>query len=976
LRDIDGPRLLAIAAQPAEAVLPRLAAAIQPFLDVEDTTSADPEAYQSFQHWLRRRLSLAPSSPTDMIAHDRAQTNEWQAAIDELRQTLREAVGRQHLPTTCIEQIELDMLEPQSGEQTRWWRQRAALIGAGLVVLALIWIVKPWQQGLSGPASAPLTSKELIQKTLDGWTTTPITGTLHQKVTAIEPRLGQRPLITDVWLSGESTQHRVEVRNDSSLIEWQIGDDKNKLSYAAFPRASSCDWAVEASVLDQTARIYSLSVEEHRAARDAALTRGAYGQGYQALKAALAAPDLRSFGTRIENKTQLLVLGYTDRQSIPERKLLLWIDPLTLTLHAVREVADAGGQSTAHDLWRLETREVQETNISNVPPSWPGEALRRERLLDPRCPGLDPDHLLSMRSFISTRWWNSQQWYVPAEAPKDTKFAALVTQSWSSSGIIDSNQMSMIFVGSDRWLGLQLVPRDSSPSRGIERGNWLVNFDQESGTLRGNACRRFNDARSGFCIPSIRIRAEGWTQEELLTLIESFRPLDGQAWLQYNDLFLDPQPLPAEAQTVLEQSIAAIQQLKQGSLYSVSEQRMRIEPNLPKHQDPYHIPLELRFPERRVQEQWLVFEDSQITRYHNLIRHPRGDLLATQINDGKQYSEYYLPTSTLWRTSPGNFDSPTPSTFWLGEELLFSVISSRDPFTVRKDNNSWLLEQSFYEQPNQDGWFDDRYINVAGLGGWIEDLTDRTFVRRIWLDPATSLPLKTTIVGRDIQGNEVEILGIDISVQPQQEPFSEQIFSVPNMPPDTIAFEYDGNAQASMVKDSLDITLPNRVLMWRDGDIQTLRQLGTFNPEVFIAGDRSMTLFQATSATIPDLDQSGLIYSNRYRMLEDEALVVVRQGPSSLLRYLLRTQSTMSSGPDRSWTSSKALSATIAGEQRPVWLLGTSNNAMLVFEIDDLLVHVFGNDAAVLEQSVLPALSKLQWAAPVIAPTAEPPVTP
>ncbi|HEY0733578.1 MAG TPA: hypothetical protein VGD69_01625, partial [Herpetosiphonaceae bacterium] len=758
LRDIDGPRLLAIAGQPAEVVLPRLAAAVEPFLDVEDSSAADTDSRQMFEHWLRRRLGLAPATAVEGTAYDRAQSNEWQAALDELRQTLREAVGKQHLPTTCVEQIEIEMLEPRTDEQTRWWQQRAALIGALAVVLALIWIVKPWQQGLNGPAGAALTSKELIQKTLDGWTTMPVTGTLHLKVVASEPRLGQRPLTTDVWLTAESAQHRVEVRNGNSLIEWQIGDDKNKLSYAAFPLSSSCEWAVEASVLDQTARTFSLSAEQQRAARDAALTRGAYGQGYLALQDALAAPDLRSFGTRIEGKTTLLVLGFTDRRSTPERKLLLWIDPASYTLHAVREVADAGGQSNAHDLWRLQSSEELESKISSVPPSWPGQKQQREQLLDPRCPGLDQDHILSLRSFLSSRWWNFQQWYLPAEPPKDTEFAALVTPSFAASGILDSGLVSAIFVSDDRWLQLQMVARDSSPSTGIDRNGWRVRFDEDSSIVRGSACRRFTDTRSGFCIPSISFRAQGWTQEELLTLIESFRPLDGQAWLQYNDLFLDPQPLTADAQTVVEQSVAAIQQLKQGSLYSVAEGRARVDPNQPRFQDPYHIPLELVYPDHMTHEQWLVFADAQVAQYRSITKNLQGALLSTQINDGKQYSEYHLATSTLWRTPAQSFDGYRPSTSWIGEELLFSLITSREPITARKDNDGWVLEQAFYEQPNQDGWFDDRYISVSNVRAWIEDLTVREFIRRIWIDPVTSLPLKTAIVQRDAQGNELEIL--------------------------------------------------------------------------------------------------------------------------------------------------------------------------------------------------------------------------
>lgn len=965
LRDIDGPRLLAIAGQPAEAVLPRLAAAIQPFLDSENPAPADPESRQMFEHWLKRRLGLAPSTPVDMTAYDRAQGNEWQAALDNLRQTLREAVGRQHLPTTSVEQIEINMLEPQADEQSRWWRQRAALIGAVVVVLALIWIVKPWQQGLNGPAGAGLTSKELVQKTLDGWMTTPITGTLHQKVVAIEPRLGQQPLTTDVWLTAESAQHRVEVRNGTSLIEWQIGDANNKLSYAAFPRSSSCEWAVEASVLDQTARTFTLEAEQQRAARDAALTRGPYGQGYLALQAALAAPDLRSFGTRIEGKTTLLVLGYTDRRSTPERKLLLWIDPAKYTLHAVREVADAGGQSDARDLWRLQSSEALTTKFSVVPPSWPGQPLQQDRLLEPRCPGLDPEHIVSLRSFVSNRWWGFQQWYLPAEVPDDIRFAAMVTPGSVSTGIIDNNLISAIFVGSDRWLQLQLVPRDSSPPSGVDRDGWRIRIDEERATLRGSACRRFTDSRSGFCVPSITFRASGWTQEELLTLIASLKPVDGQSWLQYNDLFLDPQPLTKETQAVVEQSIAAIQQLKQGSIYSTVERNMRVDPSRPRHGDPYHVPLDMLYPERATQEQWLDYTDAQIERFRYITKHPQGDVINMQMDDGKLYSEYYTPIGTIWLSTERENTVFRPPQSWIGEELLFSMIASQEPITVRKDADRWLLEQSFDEYANQDGWFDDRYLNVAGMGAWIEDLTLRSFVRRLWIDSATSLPVKTAIVQRDTQGNETPIAAITVSVQPQPERFSDTTFSLPALPDDTLAVYGGGTPEVTIHESSFSITMPERALAWDSGGIEAIRQRGMFDPTVFIEAEQPNTLFQAIDKPIDDLDKVGLIQAITYRLPENPQPVVVRQGPRNLLRHMLRYRYALSQDRERIWSASKALSATIAGEQRTVWLLETTNQAMLVFEIDDLLVHITGPDAGALEQSVLKALPKLAWAAPI-----------
>jgi hypothetical protein len=189
-----------------------------------------------------------------------------------------------------------------------------------------------------------------------------------------------------------------------------------------------------------------------------------------------------------------------------------------------------------------------------------------------------------------------------------------------------------------------------------------------------------------------------------------------------------------------------------------------------------------------------------------------------------------------------------------------------------------------------------------------------------------------------------------------------------DMPPDTITLQVDSTSQTRVVEDSLPITLPARTLVWNSDGVQILQQLGTFKQSAFAAEERPSLIYQAVSATISDLDESGMIQANRYRIQGDQESVVLRQGPRNLLRYILRTQGGRLDDRNRTWTSSKAFSATIAGEQRTVWLLETANQSMLVFEADDLLVQILAPDADVLEQRVLPVLAQLKWTDPAITP--------
>jgi hypothetical protein len=954
LRDLDGPRLLAITGQSADTLVPRLAAAVMRFLDADDPAHSDHATRSAFDLWLRRRLGLSVPS-IDLTVYGSSVAEDWQAAIDQLRQILREAVGRRQLTTPVIETIEAAMLEPED-DSPSWWRQRAAWIGALVIILSLLWMIKPWQQGAGPETAAALTTRELVQETLDAWTTAPVSGTLHRKVVASDPRVPLTSLTTDVWLAADGVQHRIEVRNKSTLVEWQIADGKEQLTYAVEPSYSPCDWATESAVLDRLARTFHVPVEQQVAVRDERLKRGAYGQGYLALQAALSASDLRSFGTRVENKTPLLVLGYTDQRTIPERKLLLWLDPEAKELHAVREVAAAGGQANARDIWRLQAREETITAVSKVPPSWPRQPTPHDELLDPACPSLDPEHVISLRAVTGTHWgW--QQWYLPMTLPEDIERAAMLTPSTVLSTALNTDQTSAVFVGPNRWLSMRASAGNHRQENSIDHGGWRVNLDERAGLFYGSACRHFTDARSGFCVPLIEITARGWTRDELLGLIESLQPLNAQTWLHFNDLFLDPRPLSSSAYSTLAQSIPAIQRLKQQSFRSRTEREARINPDRTTWQDPYHVPVDHVSPQRSVQEQWLIYSDAHAVRFQDLTSHPDGTLLTAQIYDGRQYISYNATSGASWYSQEDGLQQLPPVDQWTGEEILVSLLRNTTPITVTEQRDNWVLEQA-YDRANIESWYNGRFLNLFGTAAWLADPTRQNFLQRVTIARDTALPTRAEVVDFDAQGRETALITITLTILPQSDTPS---FTLPSLPADTLVYEVTPYTSSSLKDDLLNIALPGRTLVWPKSSSVTIDQDKPLKPSIFTAPNRANTIYQLLDESLGPLDESGLLRATQYRLAVDDRQVTVRQGPRNFLRHMLRYRSALMPGRGESWTLSKSFSVPIAGEQRTVWLLATPISDALVFEIDDLLVHVSGPDAATLERVTLPELSKLEW---------------
>ncbi|HEX6292122.1 MAG TPA: hypothetical protein VFZ66_23240 [Herpetosiphonaceae bacterium] len=958
LRDIDGPRLMAISGLTADALLSRLTTAITPLLEADDPASAEPTAQAALAGWLRRRLGLAAATQPSGT-YDAALTGDWQAAIDSLRHTLREAVGRQHLPQACLETIEERLLEPRDEIAGNWWRQRAAWIGALAIVLSMLWMIKPWQQGSGESTAAALTSRELIQETLDAWTTTPVSGTLHRQVIATDPRMQRTPLTIDVWLAADTPQHRIEVRNKTTLVEWQIGNGTNRLQYAAEPAFSSCDWAVESGALDRRARTFDVPGEQQTTVRDARLIRGAYGQGYLALQEALAAPDLRSFGTRVENKTLLLVLGYTDRRSTPERKLLLWIDPATKKLHAVREIAEAGAQADARDLWRLQLDQATLTGISNAPPAWPRATSERTALLDPTCPALDPEHVVGLRTFVGSEWPRWQQWHLPAPTPAGITRAVLLSRSDITADSFNQD-VTAVFIGPNRWLTLRSEPRDASHTNAIQHGRWRVVLDERSGLWSGSACRHFADSRSGFCVPAVTIAARGWTRDELLAMIDSLKPISGQTWRDLNKLFLEPQPLSAETQGVLEQSLLAIEQLKGQTLHSIAERSMSVDLGRPAWNDPYHLPLDLVAPDTTFQEQWLVYSGAEVAQFRDVLQARDGSVLYAQVSDSDEYAVYFMNSGTAWRGQLSAFRGWRPFAQSPGEHLLLLFLANNGQTTVVEREDTLLLEQPI-ERIVSDG---EAYIQTFSgspiATAWSNDLSPQRFIQRLWLDRATHLPSRAAIVHLGEQGQETEIIAVTIRSMERREAPPDDL-ALPPQPDDTFTFSIEEDRPALLLKGSLDLTPPDRTLVWPGSDDMQVTQDNPLNPAVYTAADRATRVQEALYSTFARLDTTELIRATTYRWSSVDRAVIVRQGSSALLRHMLRHQVAFSSGQTLTWKSSEALSASIAGEQRTVWLLEAETMTALVFEVDDLLVHVSGPDAATLKSAVLPQLSKLEW---------------
>jgi hypothetical protein len=952
IQKVDGPNLANISGLQSDVLITRMSNALLRVLPRHDLAHS-PAGRAAMNAWLRQQLGFSTPIEQPNSKWEAAQL-DWQATLEQIRDGIHTTIGKQHLPPACRDDIE-DALTRKPEDEDRWWQRHAGLLSVlGILLVLLLIMVKPWQQTAPPAAAATEPSpQEIVEETLETWTTQPVSGTLHRRVWAVNERLPNTPvLVTELWLQADSPRHRVQVHKDGSLVEWQIGDGTKQLSHAAEPMYSSCQWQ-DPMVLDRIMRMYPATPEEQRIARDARLTLGAYGQGYHFLRTALAAPDLRSLGTQYTDETPVVLLSYTDAHTPTPRRLLLSIDPWEHQLRSVRELSGEGTQTTARELWRLEAHEILLTSASTTTPPWPPSRLERDRLVDPACPGLDEERVASLHNLVAYPFGL----HLPTELPSDISRGALLSTTGITWDAYSPQSTRVILIGSDRWLMLYGPEyRSTYEIGGIQQGRWYVTLGEKQQQIIGSLCEpnRFEpDER--WCMSSLQLIARGWTKDELLALIDTLAPVSPQTWIALDDIFLNPQPLSSEVKAVLADTFAAIHLPSEGILHTTAEYHKRVNPHRPERQDPYFVPPAIADPEDYTREEWLDISSTE-TRRKAITSTPDGTVTGVEINDGARNLYYMRSHGILVTDDTGSWWSDRlPIT--QGDWMLQRLLNTASPITLTESDNSWLLEQSSTISLPSSELNMSRYM--TGTIPWANDLSSGTIVQRVWVDKRTALPQQTELVHVDAQGKTTLLEATRLTEWRWENDTPPDLFTLPPLPDDTITVDWHND---NLSEASLDLQPPSRVLMWPDTTGITVETDSDARSSLDALSQPNARLMQALSMSLEELDSLGVLKVTTYRMPPGDWRVTIRQGSRGLLRHILKYQSHYGRFDSASaWTSSEPVEVSIARQSHTAWLLEGSTNSALVMEIDDLLLHISSTSTSYLKGTVLMQLPNLEW---------------
>jgi hypothetical protein len=1004
----DGNELARVAQLPSPSIGDRLSHAMARLLPRRNIARRTTHGREAFAHWLRLQLQLTAEPLPDTLLQPTI--DGWHQALRRVRDLLLVAVERQRLPSTVRDAIEAALMARD--DETPAWQQWLGWVALAALVFAVGWIfVRPPAQtpaaqtaASTAPQPQPGDAQTLVQHALDTWTTMPVSGTLHRRVWAVDERPSAHDQVhtTEVWLASDTPQYRVETTRDGKLIEWHVVDNRDRLHITSDVPFNMCHWSYGASVVARRAQTFTVPPEEIRAIRDERLRSGSYGAGYRMLRRAFAAPDLRSYGVRTEGERVLVTLGFRDeteyRQGAPARTVLLLLDGRTHALQAVRELVGDAAQTTARDLWRLDGEETLPAVPAAVPPVQ-GESTVVDHVIDPACPGLTRDSVVSLRKLTALSYGQIQ---IPTPLPPHVVQAAFVNPSpVDTGGYPEIFNVQLVLRSTDGWLRIRPSqggdPNSSAPNV-VERGKWMVQFKDAgyiSAPVAATVSQKMDDPSTRYYVQPIEIEASGWTREQVLDVVDRLQPLDERTWPMLAPKFLDPYPLPPDVVKVLTNAQHALATLPDGTIHVTMNATARAGTQLNERTDPYHVPSSITAPNAWIVQQWATISDTEAVQFKQVATGADGTLLSAESYSPTQSGWYEARVQQADRSAQGEFN---PFRYGynnqrLGVDLARPLLAWDAPISMTADDNEWRFEQvlpaTAADLLNRGYWYQLIQNSALTSTSPVDNLPLGDLVQRVSFDRAQFLPRRWELVRRT-EGGEIVLQRIEVRAwQAVDAPPEDAFWTLPPLPPDTIINTFEPSSapapasndvpyvpQPSAIPPTIatvggpiPTTPPQRALVWQAESGITIERDEPYRSPATVTAQwpGAMLMDMLLHSGDPDgIQRTGIVRSTRYKLPDRQGLVAVTQGPRALLRYLLqRTDGAVNTFVDsfsgyQYAEQSEGIQVTIAGEQHDAWLLRGASQGALVVEIDDMLLHISGS-ADYVGGVMLEQLLALEW---------------
>lgn len=441
-------------------------------------------------------------------------------------------------------------------QQTPLWRKPMvwrALVVVGVIVIVAGLIFSP--SGVDDRERPGASPRELLALSLERYGSAPTgDGVLHQQ---FDVQLGEggEKMHADIWTDGsEPARHRMQLTDGDRVREWQIGDGVDAFRYSGSSNVWTCvplETRGTQRVLDVINR-WPLATAEQRTLRERRWQFGPWAVGQRYLETARAATTVRSLGVASENGVLVATLS-ADGDTI-DGSLMLKVDAQTGDLREVREIHMDNGSTRIFTPWRLLAQEwlteaeAKQTSVFlRYPASQrPDEVERSLPLIDISCPSWQKEYMFSLSSVLSLA---ATPVVGLPEPPAVIDRIYLGGQRDREQNLVPES-MVMVYAGPGHRLTLRTdnAGRNSSqllttPSTtALRSGNWNIWIRQRGlGWISGIAEYIEPDANAARTSRTVGFYAEGWSEDDVVTMLGTARELVLDDWRNQRSLIYDPE---------------------------------------------------------------------------------------------------------------------------------------------------------------------------------------------------------------------------------------------------------------------------------------------------------------------------------------------------------------------------------------------------------------------------------------------------
>lgn len=554
----------------------------------------------------------------------------WEQTEQSLCEEIVRVTAPLSLPRPALEELRAG-LRGGATHNPPLWRQPALLQGLVIVcvIVAVLVLVIPRQNTQTG-SRAPRTARDLLGQALAQYGTVPDgTGVLHRRY-AIEAEAPRTLLTAESWVNAQQPeQHRMQLNIGPQVQEWQAGDGDGRLRYFLVNDALCRPGYSREALALRGLHVWKMDGPAQAELAAARWRLGAWALGRRYLEAALNADQLRSLGTVTQeaNGTSAAVVTLAAEGRTISGTLLLRLNAATGELREVREVVDDNGVAHSRTPWRLldekwiPAADARRAGIFTTPPmtNRPRELLRTAPLLDPGCPALADEALISLpQRLANTPSGPSFFWLSPT--PSDTTQIIAASQPLRS----DANRArsvpgwtAMTYISPGKrlvlrgTLGFSVGAEDDV----AQAGEWRIHFTATGQQrLNGVAVRTVAATQQGRTEEPFEFFSEGWSRDELVQALASTRPLLLGDAVNAGLPVYDPITLPPAVHAIIAPALSAIERPAGQALHGIFDYQMRQMPSTATLDDPYHAS-----SPNGISEFWAAYDDDgQRERYRTI----------------------------------------------------------------------------------------------------------------------------------------------------------------------------------------------------------------------------------------------------------------------------------------------------------------------------------------------------------------------